>query len=285
MEPIVLSEEELKEVQAVEKEMLVQLINICQKYNLKYYIAYGTLIGVVRHKGFIPWDDDIDVLIPRKDYDVFINIAQKELPQYMFVQNEITDPDYLGGFTKIRNSNTTFIEINNMKRRMNHGIYIDVFPLDNCPSSRLGQFVYNLRKRLLFLRLRCEFVIVEGGIRHNKSISGLIQLASKILRVFSPNLERLFANTEKYLRGIKDTGLVCNFYAYIKNDKYKSEWFQEGIKMQFEDIEVIVPKEYDSFLTYQYRDYMKFPKIEDRVSRHFTQAIDCKKPYIEYLDT
>ena len=284
MEPIVLSEKELKDVQVIEKEMLVQLIDICQKYNLKYYIAYGSLIGVVRHNGFIPWDDDIDVLMPRKDYDVFINIAQKELPQHMFVQNEITDPEYLGGFTKIRNSNTTFIEINNMKKRMNHGIYIDVFPLDNCPSSRLGQFLFDLRKRLFFLRLRCEFVIVEGEIRHKKSLSGLIQLASKILKIFSSNIERLFANTEQYLRGIKYTGCVCNFYACIKKDKYKSEWFQEGTIMAFEGIEVIVPKEYDSFLTYQYGDYMKLPKIEDRVSRHFTMAIDCKKPYIEYLN-
>ena len=284
MEPIVLSEEELKDVQAVEKEMLIHFIDICEKHKFMYYIAYGTLIGVVRHKGFIPWDDDIDVLMPRKDYEQFIKVAQKELPHHMFVQNEITDPEYLGGFTKIRNSNTAFIEINNMKKRMNHGIYIDVFPLDNCPSTHLGQFMFDLRKRVLFLRLRCEFVIVEGGIRHKRGISGLIQIASKVLKVFSPNLEKLFARTEKYLKSIKDTGYVCNFYAYVKKDKYKKEWFQDGLIMKFEGIDVTVPKEYEAFLTYQYGDYMKLPKIEDRVSRHFTQAIDCNKSFKQYLN-
>jgi len=284
MDSIVLSEIELKGVQTIEKDVLAHFVQICEKYNFKYFITYGTLIGVVRHKGFIPWDDDIDVFMPRNDYDEFNRVASAELPDYLFLQNRKTDPEYLGGFTKIRNSNTTFIETNYMYKKMNQGIYIDIFPLDYCPSTRLGNLIMDCKKKLLFLRTRSEIVVVEDAIRHKKCISGLIQLASYILKLFYPNIDKMFSRTEKYLRNIKDNDCVCNFYAYVSKYRFPKAWFKDGIQMKFEDIDVIAPENYDAFLKYLYDDYMKLPPEKDRATRHFVQSIDCNKSYVSYLN-
>ena len=280
----VLSESELKGVQKIEKDMLSHFIQICDKHKLTYYITYGTLIGVVRHKGFIPWDDDIDVLMPRADYDQFNQIAQNELPSYLFLQNKTSDPEYLGGFSKIRNSDTTFIEINNVNKKMNHGIYIDIFPLDNCPSSRLGNILFNIRKRFLFLRTRTELVIVEGAIRHNKRISILIDIASKCLKVVWPDLDKLYSETEAYLRRRKETGRVCNFYSSSSRYRYDAKWFKNTTLLPFEDLKVCVPEGYYAFLRFLYGDYLQLPPADQRKTRHFTKTIDYNKSYKDYCN-
>ena len=132
---MVLSTEQLNELKKSELEIFKSFLTVCEKLNVKYYLVEGTLLGAVRHKGFIPWDDDIDVGMLREDYELFIEKATEFLPENLFLQTYITDTEYSHGFAKIRNSQTTFIESNVRDCKINHGIYIDIFPLDNCEPN------------------------------------------------------------------------------------------------------------------------------------------------------
>lgn len=122
----------LKDIQEIEYSLLKELIRVCQKFNLIYYPFYGTLLGAVRHKKFIPWDDDIDIAMPRKDYNELCSKAKHEFKEpYVLIMPEDEKECFYGGYAKLRNYNTTGIEIQNWNHNCNHGIWIDIFPLDD----------------------------------------------------------------------------------------------------------------------------------------------------------
>ena len=124
---------DIEKLKGIELQLLDAFVSACEQLNIDYYILAGTLIGAVRHKGFIPWDDDIDIGMFRKDYDIFLEEGQKLLPKDVFLQTFITDKEYPTYFAKLRKSNTTFIEKSVSKLKMNHGVYLDIFPLDYFP--------------------------------------------------------------------------------------------------------------------------------------------------------
>ena len=132
---MVLNNKDLETIKKIELDMLCAFIEICNRLSIRYYLLGGTMLGAVRHHGFIPWDDDIDVGIFRDDYELFISKAQSYLPNYYFLQNIYTDPECMINFTKIRDSRTTFIETSTKSKKMNHGVYIDIFPLDFYPDD------------------------------------------------------------------------------------------------------------------------------------------------------
>ena len=127
--------EQTNRIKEIEIEIFKSFISVCEHLNLTYYVLDGTLLGAVRHKGFIPWDDDIDVGMPREDYEVFLREGQALLPEEYFIQTFDSDPEYLANYAKIRNNNTTFVETSVRHRKINHGVFIDVFPLDYCPEE------------------------------------------------------------------------------------------------------------------------------------------------------
>ena len=129
----------MNDLQQTEFKMLKCFVEICNKLNLKYYLVCGTALGAVKYKGFIPWDDDVDVALPREDYEIFCKEAQRLLPKEYFLQTYKTDKAYPSIFAKIRNSNTTYIEKTIAKLPINHGVYIDVFPLDGYPEDKKSQ--------------------------------------------------------------------------------------------------------------------------------------------------
>lgn len=120
----------LKQLQMTEIEILKEAIRICDKYNLTYYFVGGTLLGAVRHKGFIPWDDDLDIGMPRQDYEQFIKVAMSELSPQFYLHCDSTDDTYWLPFSKLKKNNTLFDEIEYEKIDTNKGIFIDIFPLD-----------------------------------------------------------------------------------------------------------------------------------------------------------
>ena len=128
---------EMKYIWAVELDLLNQLLTVCQKYNIKLYAAGGTMLGAVRHKGMIPWDDDIDMMMFRSDYDRLCEIASEEFKEPYFFQTNETDPGSYRGHAQLRNSKTTGILKHELdqKREINQGIFIDIFPLDNVPDD------------------------------------------------------------------------------------------------------------------------------------------------------
>ena len=146
------SYEELRDVQLVELEILIKFAEICEKNNLRYFLDGGTLLGAIRHKGFIPWDDDIDLGMPREDYEKFMEVGQRELGNDYFVQHRATDRNCPFDFMKIRKQNTVFLEWNKRNIEMHHGIFIDVFPYDKLPQINKDDYkkeCLNLHNKLI----------------------------------------------------------------------------------------------------------------------------------------
>ena len=154
-------------------EILTIFDDLCKKLNLKYTLSSGTLLGAVRHKGFIPWDDDVDVAMPREDYEIFVKNANSMLPDGFFLQHYTTDKHYMHIFAKLKNSNTTWIESGiGPKKNMNHGIYIDIFPIDSLkdPKKLKGYrrktwFLSKIKSaKLLFLDLALISCVGEDSV-------------------------------------------------------------------------------------------------------------------------
>lgn len=136
----------LREAQLVMLETLVEVDRICRKYNIRYWLVSGTLLGAVRHEGFIPWDDDLDIAMPLEDYNIFLTIAQKELPENMFLQTHGSDPTFPYDFAKIRNSKGKIIEKHERYKKItyNQGIFIDIFPSITIRKGLFFKYLYRL---------------------------------------------------------------------------------------------------------------------------------------------
>ena len=139
----------LENLKRAELEIFKHFVLCCEKLGVTYFLMDGSLLGAVRHKGFIPWDDDIDVGMMRKDYEILIAKAQTLLPEYLFLQTYKTDKGVMNNFAKIRDSRTTFIETSQKEQQINHGVYIDIFPLDGFPEDLKDQTVFERRNKLL----------------------------------------------------------------------------------------------------------------------------------------
>lgn len=263
----------LKRLQQEELEILKEFVGVCEKLNLKYYIIGGTLLGAVRHGGFIPWDDDIDIGMPRKDYEVFIKEAQELLPAHYFIQNLYTEPGFVQNFTKLRNSNTTCIEIDVRRWKINHGICIDVFPLDYRVKHKELEKFY---AKAFFIRN----IILNEAWSENFFIRAFV---APILKLFFP-LNKLLRYREEMYKSGTDKEYLCSNCSATKT-KFGSPawWYGEGVPMKFEDIEVIAPSEYDKLLTSVYGDYMRLPPVEQQQGHHYVEAIDFEKSYKEYI--
>lgn len=248
--------EMIKRLQQIELKMLEIFIQICEKENLKYYLSGGTLLGAVRHKGFIPWDDDIDVRMPRIDYEKFLLCANKYLPDYYFLQTYKTEYETPFGFAKIRDNRTIYKEKAIKNFNINHGVWIDIFPLDFCPRHC---FLFNIYRVFLQNRIQSRFDIKKTPKQK------FLQFVSYFI---CPSYDEAVFVLEKYLQFYrKDTGLMANFYGG-KKDIMPTKWYGEGIELTFEHLKVKGPKEYNKYLTQLYGDYMRLPPKEKRIPVH-----------------
>lgn len=149
-------------LQQKEFQLLKKFIDICDYLNLTYYLVCGSCLGAVKYQGFIPWDDDVDVALPRDDYEIFIEKASQYLEDNQFLQNYHTEPDFPIIFTKLRDSSTTFIEKTAANLDINHGIYIDIFPLDGYPKNKAKSLILEIKKKIYTNILWSNFDIPEN---------------------------------------------------------------------------------------------------------------------------
>lgn len=267
-----LTQKQLEELKLVEIDMLREFIRVCESLNLQYYVLGGTLLGAVRHQGFIPWDDDIDVGMPRADYEVFLAKAQELLPKNLFVQTFQTDPEYPANFAKIRNSNTTFVEDSLRECDINHGVYIDVFPLDFYPQK--GKKLLSVRHTLLKLRISDAFTVEE--------MKGKTKLVRAMSRILYPTVKCAVEKRESLMRSFTEGEYLANHCgAWGAKEIIPAYWYGEGTLMNFEGIQVSAPLCWHEWLTQMYGDYMQLPPVEKRVAHHYVAAFDLTKPYTE----
>jgi len=274
-----MNEKNLQQLKKIEIESLRLFIQICDRYKLRYFLLGGSCLGAIRHKGFIPWDDDIDVGMPRSDYNKFLEIAQAELPENMFVQTVITDIEYPMCFAKLRNSNTTFIETSVKNFKINHGVYIDIFPLDGITDDEFE------RKKHLFKLKICHRAKSMYWYKGNKTITLKSIIYDFVFKIYYRNIRNIIKSEEKLMLkyDYDYSNLVFNYCgAWGEKEITPKEWFGEGKMADFEGISVLVPQNYDAYLTKMYGDYMTLPPIEKRVGHHYCEVIDLEKSYKNY---
>lgn len=269
---------EMKKVWAAEMNILGGFDKICRKHHLRYYAAYGTLLGAVRHQGFVPWDDDIDVWMFRKDYEAFKKIATEEVHAPYFFQDTYTDT-MLWAFSKIRDSRTSAIENFEAPKSFNQGIFIDIFPLDDAPDDiNYKSIVLDIQREIWMTMIRTEDVreLLADGYPFKCGadvISELLQLSQRErFREFENfNLSQAGKSTQvHYIVG----GM------FKKAARLERKWFSEVEYFPFENIRVPVPASYCDVLTNIYGDYMEIVKNN---SQHQNIFFDTEKPYTSYL--
>ncbi len=259
----------LRKVQLTQLEIMIEIDRICKEHNLKYLLFYGTLIGAVRHGGFIPWDDDLDIVMPRDDYEKFLQIAKKELSDTYWLQSLETDPEYWLPFAKIRKIGTLYKEKSQeLLPDDKCGIWVDIFPLDRASGkhSLLLKFRHYLIKTIGFsLRKRQLGYSISAFSRRYIPILLFWQLFSK------SQIIKLQSSLMKSSNKPKNKFYVSLLSPYhILKEVYPINWL-EPVELEFENTILNVPKEFDGCLKQLYGDYMTPPPIEKRGGHNIDQ--------------
>jgi lipopolysaccharide cholinephosphotransferase len=257
-------------------DMLVEFDQVCKRHNLTYFMIYGSLLGTVRHKGFIPWDDDIDVAMPREDYEKFIKLGE-EFSSPLFLQTPYTDKGYFYTPARIRNSNTTAVVEMFKYAGFNQGIWLSVFPLDRWDDN--------------------------GGVERYEEIRRLVKNCSTYMRIGNPHLDdinkervaayhgdpmRDYEEIQRLAQSCKDPDSKYVMTAVITQGSYPGKLlnasaFEKAIPMEFEGIKVMVPSGFDHLLRVWYGDYMQLPPMEKRGIWHAGTVFDADISYKDYL--
>lgn len=262
-------------------ELLKLFVEICEKWDIPYYLVCGSALGAAKYGGFIPWDDDIDVGLLREDYQRFLEVAPQELPEWCFLQNYKTEKDFPHTFTKLRNSNTTFIEEGMANIPMNHGIYLDIFPIDGHPAGRIESLVFlNVKRWNDWIRFS---LLNETENQKVRIRTGILRFFGFHKRVFQAQkrLEKLFRS---YPPG--QSALWCNYGNWQGKLDYSPRWhYGNGTWAVFEGLRVRIPENYDAYLTQKYGNWREDPPPELQKSHHKDTVIDTKRTYKDYRKT
>jgi len=271
--------EKQKMIWVMQLDLFLVFEEICKKYDLMYYFIFGSLLGAVRHKGFIPWDDDIDVAMPRKDYDVFMKVAPKELSEPYFLQTPYTSKNCYYPNITLRNNMGTFTAKIFKNLDYNKGIPLDIFPMDYCnPDAVSGnrEKVFNLMMNCLaWMKLQCPD-LPQYQVEKSKKYD-----TSNPLRDWE-SIQKIASNPEyEGSDYMMVSVLVSNYQAPPRI--YKSKWFEGTVLSKFESIEVPIPIGWHEILTEGYSEnYMNYPPVSERGAINDQLIVDPYTPFLIY---
>ena len=267
----------IEQLWKIELELLDIVHEICISHGLCYTLAYGSLIGAIRHGGFIPWDDDIDIIMPREDYEKLLSIWSKEVPEQYILQNIHINSDYTNTFSKIRKDHTTFLQIGEESKLYHKGIFIDIFPADRVAEGKVFNTLQYIACAVNLLYTR----------RYRSGSGGVVGLVEKILLVV-PKVAwpRLRDMAEKIVRRWNDNcelrWFVPSTIEYARH-YYPADLFENMGTISFCEKDYFCVANPDAFLRADYGDYMQLPPEEDRVWKHHPICLDFEKNYEERL--
>ena len=253
----------LRKLQLEELEILKEVKEICSRHGIRFYLCSGTLLGAARHKGFIPWDDDIDISMPYRDYKRFLGIAPKEISDQYFVQNSDTDPNFQRAFTKIRKNNTTYLEKNLIDYKIHQGIWIDIFPM--VETSNKAE--YRIKKLVTSFSNYCQSEnYVQCNEAEFRKIIGIPGLA--LLKVFYLIPEAFRIRMHRKMLWFVSSGRgnyiseLCPGLLWM----FPKKIWSKTAYLEFEGESFPVPYYWKKYLRIHYDDYMKLPPEEQRVN-------------------
>lgn len=271
----------LNDIQQILLGFLLEVDRICKKHNIKYFLGGGSLLGAVRHKGFIPWDDDADVMMLRKDYDRFLSVLPSELPNYLFAQTQENEKDSHFPFTKLRINNTLLsTEFTSKFPNIHNGIFLDVLAQDYTSNNAF------LRKIHMKATASSRWLMLDKwrgtSVKANSRFSSL---CANILRKIFPlgflqKVQNKLISLHKNMKNPKY--LFDSMGRNVSRGAFPAEWLDEAIWVDFENAKLPIPKEYDKYLKYLYGDYMEMIPVSERHVSHDIKQIDLGE-YAGYI--
>ena len=263
----------IRQLQLIETDILCFIDKFCRENNIKYSLYAGTMLGAVRHHGFIPWDDDIDICMSRKEYDRFIRIWNKKKPVGYTLQNKDNTPEFTQSFTKVRKDGTTFIQEGEENTSYHKGIFIDIFPIDRMPRNAI-------KKAFFFLQCLFYQICCRGAIPNDITV-----IEKTFLKLFYKciSFEKREVARKKLLRMITDNNKnaknPCVGIEILRTAMMPlpSDMMDNYIDLSFENHSFMCIKKWDEYLTAEYHNYMELPPENERVWTHHPICLHFNK--------
>lgn len=261
---------DLRKLQLIELEMLLELDRICRKHNIRYFLADGTVLGAVRHKGFIPWDDDLDTRMSRSEFEKFCKVCETELDtSRFFLQTDKTDPEYRWGYAKIRRKGTEYLRAGQEAIKCMTGVSIDIFVIDNVPDSRLAADVQQLIRRGCIKTLWSVVGVTEDPVAWKRGLYHLLRHVPKQIPLGIIEKMGKWNNRKrtKYVWCIpfyrRDAFLHHNIFSM--RGYAMAKWFDEVTEIEFEGFSFYVCKDYMKYMRTKYSNMWSFPPESQRM--------------------
>lgn len=263
-----LNQRDLKKLKSKELFMLEYIHSVCKEQGIKYSLAAGTLLGAVRHNGFIPWDDDIDIMMLREDYEKFLHYCDEHLLDDFELVDYKRSPGYGMPFAKLMLKNTFMVEKNTSRINIPHGVFIDIFPVDKAPISDASR-----EKIFVSIRAIKKNLICRSGYFWDKGILFDAAYKAKGLLLGLISKQYFIRKVDQLIRLSHEATEYC-YISYMgdvtfNKASYKKEWFDEYVDVPFEGHFFKALKGYRELLTVQYGDYMALPPVESQTPHHY----------------
>lgn len=265
----------LRQQQMIELEILSQVAEFCEKKGIKYSLCSGTLLGAVRHRGFIPWDDDVDICMLRSDYEHFIEAWKKEPVKELVMVSHDTNASFNQTFVKIRKNNTAIIDDLNDIPDYHTGIAIDIFPMDRIPKGMVRRLLFWFRCANYHLVLHNELP-KEGNPMLLFGCS-IVLYINRLLGIEKVE-RRLYKQITKY-KNNRNLPLTFTDTNRTMFRIYPTDVFDELVKLSFEGLEFNCFAQWDRELTIEFGSYMELPPVEERKRPHKPELVDFEKNY------